>query len=71
MFGVEVGDRRIAIYNIDGQFFATNNVCARRSELCPFFVVSPVSWLMRWIPTISLYTRSRGYESQRKAHTRQ
>ncbi|MHB0773032.1 non-heme iron oxygenase ferredoxin subunit [Bradyrhizobium sp. 1.29L] len=27
MAGVEVGDLRIAIYNVEGQYFATDNVC--------------------------------------------
>lgn len=27
---VEVGDRSIAIFNVDGSFFATDNTCAHR-----------------------------------------
>lgn len=27
MMGVELGDLRVAIYNVDGAFFATENVC--------------------------------------------
>lgn len=27
MMGVELGDLRVALYNVDGAFFATENVC--------------------------------------------
>ena len=27
MLGIEVGDLQIAVYNVEGQFYATDNVC--------------------------------------------
>ncbi|GMG84825.1 non-heme iron oxygenase ferredoxin subunit [Paralimibaculum aggregatum] len=27
MIGVEIGERRIAIYKVDGEFYATDNIC--------------------------------------------
>ncbi len=27
MIGVDVGEHRLAVYNVDGRFFATQNVC--------------------------------------------
>jgi len=33
MKGVEVGDLQLAIYNIDGEFYATDNVCTHAFAL--------------------------------------
>ncbi len=27
MLGIEVGDLQIAVYNVDGRFYATDNIC--------------------------------------------
>ncbi len=27
MIGVDIGDRQIAVYNVDGQIYATDNIC--------------------------------------------
>jgi nitrite reductase/ring-hydroxylating ferredoxin subunit len=33
MLGVEIGDRQIAIYNLDGEIFATDNECTHAFAL--------------------------------------
>lgn len=33
MMGVEIGSQRIVIYNVDGEFYATHNVCTHAFAL--------------------------------------
>ena len=39
MVGIDAGDKQIAVYNVEGEFYATDNICTHgQARLCDGFL---------------------------------